>query len=397
MNEFRECPLVLRSPRWHTVNCVRPACHTLRPIIHSLSAKERSFAERKTTFNSLVSGQVLKFVFVLAAIVFGSQQVFADDLKDGELKPPIEFGTEYQAKDTLNIGKEASADAKKCLDGLKWPVEEFTVRCDKPPKRGDYLVRFPAPIKSGDALNDLVAMEWHIARDKKMQPMKAPAIVVVHESGSNMAVGRLFAKGLQMRGFHTFMIHLPHYGERRRGRRRPTEADLFTAIRQAVADVRRARDAVSVLPFVDASHIALQGTSLGGFVSATSASLDDGYDSVFLLLAGGELFDLIQNGKRDTAKVRQELEKAGLGGEKLRELVNRIEPTRIAHRLNPKSTWLYSGKFDTVVPLKNALALARSAKLDHMHHIHMNSDHYTGIVYLPFVISHIERQIRVAK
>jgi hypothetical protein len=32
MNEFRECPLVLRSPRWHTVNLIQPAGHTLRPI-----------------------------------------------------------------------------------------------------------------------------------------------------------------------------------------------------------------------------------------------------------------------------------------------------------------------------------------------------------------------------
>ena len=312
-------------------------------------------------------------------------------------KPSIKYGTEFSAKDTLDIGEEASPDAKKCLEGLTWPVTDFSVRCDAPPKRGDYLVRFPSAIKSGDAVNDLVSMEWHVARDKEQRPIKTPAIVVVHESGSSMTVGRLFAKGLQMRGFHTFMLHLPHYGERRRGKRRPAHADLFTAIRQGVADVRRARDAVAVLPNVDATHIALQGTSLGGFVSATSASLDDGYDTVFLLLAGGELFELIENGKRDTAKVREELAKAGLSGEKLKRLVQRIEPTRIAHRLDAKSTWLYSGKFDTVVPLKNALALGQAAKLDDMHHILMSADHYTGVVYLPFVISHIERKIRAAQ
>jgi pimeloyl-ACP methyl ester carboxylesterase len=338
------------------------------------------------------------FLLVVVGALFAHVGVFsAQDIQAGDAKLVVAYGTEYDAQDSLNVGQEPLADAKKCLKGLTWPAEKFAVRCDKPPKRGDYLVRFPAPIKSGEPINDLVAMEWHLARDKNNRPIKAPAIVVVHESGSNMAVGRLFAKGLQMRGFHTFMLHLPHYGERRKGRRRPTDGDLFIAIRQAVADVRRARDAVAVLPLVDASNISLQGTSLGGFVSATSASLDHGYDSVFLLLAGGDLFDLIQNGKRDTAKVRERLAKAGLQGDKLRELVNRIEPTRIAHRLNPQTTWLYSGKFDTVVPLKNALALGQAAKLDKMHHIQMNSDHYTGIVFIPFVISHIERQIRAAK
>lgn len=335
------------------------------------------------------------WVLMLASFLLSARVALAADPVETP-KLPVDVGTEFKAKDSLNIGEETSADAKNCLDGLTWPLSDFNVRCDVSNGHGDMLVRFPSPIVSGDVLNDLVAMEWHVARDKDKQPIKAPAVVVVHESGSNMAVGRVFAQGLQMRGFHTFMIQLPFYGERRQGRKRPENADLFTAIRQAVADVRRARDAVAVLPFVDASHIALQGTSLGGFVSATSASLDDGYQTVYLLLAGGELFDMIQTGERDTAKVRQELEKAGLVGDKLKELVNRIEPTRIAHRLKPQATWLYSGKHDNVVPLKNALALAKAAKLDQMHHIQMNADHYSGVVYLPFVISHIERQIRAA-
>ena len=138
-------------------------------------------------------------------------------------------------------------------------------------------------------------------------------------------------------------------------------------------------------------HTSPDGPSLGGFVSATAGSLDDGYDNVFLMLAGGELYDLIQNGKKDAAKVRERLEKAGLKGEELRKLTLVVEPTRIAHRLKPERTWLYSGIFDTVVPPKNALALANAASLTKTHHIQMTANHYTGIVYLPFVLSHIAR------
>ncbi len=118
-------------------------------------------------------------------------------------------------------------------------------------------------------------------------------------------------------------------------------------MRQAIADVRRARDAVASLPLVDDAHIALQGTSLGGCVSATSAALDHSYDSVFLTLAGGNIFDLIQNGKKDAAKVRQKLNQAGFSGEQLKAIVHPIEPNRIAHRLQPERTWLYSGTYDT--------------------------------------------------
>ena len=114
------------------------------------------------------------------------------------------------------------------------------------------------------------------------------------------------------------------------------------------------------------------------------------------MLAGGELYDLIQNGKKDAAKVREKLEQAGLTGEKLRELTLVVEPTRVAHRLNPERTWLYSGIFDTVVPMKNAVALADAAKLPKTHHIQMAANHYTGIVQMPFVLTHIAKHAREA-
>ena len=164
-------------------------------------------------------------------------------------------------------------------------------------------------------------------------------------------------------------------------------------MRQAIADVRRARDAVRVLPFVDGGHIALQGTSLGGFVSATSMGLDDAYDSVFLMLAGGDLYDLIQNGQRDTAKVREKLRKAGVTNEELKMMAYLIEPTRLAHRVDRSHVWLYSGKTDTVVPMKNANVLAEAIRLEKPHHILMNANHYSGIIYLPFVLGHISKQI----
>ena len=67
----------------------------------------------------------------------------------------------------------------------------------------------------GDAINDLVAMEWYAVLDDAGQPVKAPAMVVVHESGSGMTVGRMVASGLRDRGLHAFMMQLPFYGLRR--------------------------------------------------------------------------------------------------------------------------------------------------------------------------------------
>lgn len=308
---------------------------------------------------------------------------------------PISLANQvFAARDTLCPVDETSGDARRCLEGLVWPETDFKIRCGKSVKmRGDLLIRFPSPIASGDKTNDLVAMEWYIARNDSFKPVIAPAVVIVHESSSEMVIGRLFARGLRQLGLHTFLIHLPYYGERYSGQELSAAALLISAPRQAVADVRRARDAVAVLPFIDSKHVALQGTSLGGFVSATAACLDQSYDGVFLMLAGGDLYDVIQNGKKNATKVRAELKKAGLEGEKLKAVLWTVEPKRIAHRLDPSRTWLYSGISDTVVPMENALALANPAKLDDKHHVRLNANHYSGVVYLPFVLDHIAERV----
>ena len=263
----------------------------------------------------------------------------------------LTVGRQFPARDTLNPGKDDNEDAWECLTGLKWQPSQFTVSLEEgnAQQRFDRLVRFPSPSPLGDDVNDLVAMEWHVAYGDDGQPIKAPALVVVHESGSGMTVGRMLSKGLRAHGLHTFMLQMPGYGVRKsRGNEDVTR--LLPSLKQAISDVRRARDAVAALPFVDNDMIGVQGTSLGGFVTATVGGIDQGYDRVFILLAGGNLNEVIFQGARDAASVRQRLEEAGATREMIMEYTRQIEPLRLAHRIRPEVTWLYSGKFDDVVP-----------------------------------------------
>lgn len=62
---------------------------------------------------------------------------------------------------------------------------------------------------------------------------------------------------------------------------------MLDGLKQAVADVRRARDAAASLPLISGRVFGVQGTSLGGFVTSTAGGLDKGFDRVFILLAGG--------------------------------------------------------------------------------------------------------------
>jgi dienelactone hydrolase len=298
----------------------------------------------------------------------------------------IDLTSKFAAMDTLACENESSEDAKECLAKLSWPVAKFTVHLEAAePGSGDYLVRFPSARPIGNEKNDLVSMEWYAAHDSEKAICKAPAIVVVHESGSRMTVGRLVARGLSAKGLHAFLIHLPGYGARRVEELSKTER-LLPSLQQAIADVRRARDAVVALPVVDDSVVGVQGTSLGGFVTATVAGLDEGYDRVFILLAGGNLKEVILHGSEDAAKTRAKLTAAGITEKQIVELIRPIEPLRLAHRINPDKTWLYSGKFDNVVPPECSFALAKAAQLPEGHHIELDANHYSGIVYFPQIL-----------
>jgi dienelactone hydrolase len=306
----------------------------------------------------------------------------------------IRVGATFQAADSLSVDPpDAKSDARACLAGLCWTPGPFEVRIDEPWKEGELCVTFPSPRPLGHEANDTVAMEWYLARDEAGQPRRAPACVVVHESGRRMDVGRLIARGLNAHGIHTFLIHLPWYGRREPETGKPSMEMILPALSQGIADVRRARDAVAALPVVDAGRIAVQGTSLGGFVTATAAGLDHGFDRTFILLAGGDLAGIVKNGRKDAATFREALTAAGMTDERIAEVLGAIEPLRLAHRLAPGRTWLYSGLFDDVVPPEHSQRLAEAAGLSDDHHLRLHADHYSGMIYLPVVLAKISGQI----
>ncbi len=338
---------------------------------------------------ALPSGRLSKLLWLWISALMATSGVGALSAADGLPKP----GEIFPAKDTLNCDRDAREDAQNCLDGLRWSPGDFAVTCEMPREdQGDLLIRFPTPVPTGDGINDNVSMEWYVARDAERKPKSANCVIVVHESGRGMTVGRIFARGLNSQGLHTFLVHMPGYGVRRSAESDKPER-IITGMRQAIADVRRARDAAVTLPLVKSEVVGLQGTSLGGFITSTTAGLDNGFDRVFILLAGGNLHEVVLNGKRDAAQFRQRLESIGVRGDQIRELARPVEPMRVAHRLNPSTTWLYSGQYDDVVPPACSKALAKAANLPDGHHIEMAADHYSGILYLPAVIAQIRSRM----
>ncbi|WP_157605016.1 alpha/beta hydrolase family protein [Schlesneria paludicola] len=302
----------------------------------------------------------------------------------------------FQASDSLAPAKDVNEAATKSLAELAWKPASFEVTFEPSQTPFDpAIVRFPSPHSTGHAINDLVAMEWYAARNASDQVIDAPAVIVVHESGPRMEVGRLIARALHAQGLHAFMIHMPTYGLRRPKEFVPQLELVSEVMKQGIADARRARDAVAVLPHVDSRSISIQGTSMGGFVTATAAGLDRGFSTVHIMVSGGNLYELITNGQREAGKMREMLAQGGYTGEKLRDLLAPIEPLHLAHRYDRATTWLYTADRDQVVPPEHAEALRKAAGLDADHQMMLPADHYSGIIYVPIVVIEIAKKIRL--
>ena len=269
-----------------------------------------------------------------------------------------------------------AADESEVLRQINWQRQTFDATFDCWPDGGDVAFRFPSPLPLGHRAWDTVVVDWHIARGRLGNFKAGPAVLVLDIlQGGNLVSGYV-AKTLARHGIHGFVLHMPQNGRRRDGDR-PYDWSLFLpSLRQAAADARRCRDVIAGLPLVNGA-IGIQGTSLGGFVATLAGAIDNTFDRVFLALTGGDTYGVLTTGKADAARVRRHLLEAGFDDRTLRDVLWQMEPLRVAHRLDPRRTWLFSARFDRVVAGGYSRKLARAIGLDARHHRQLFGGHYT--------------------
>jgi dienelactone hydrolase len=245
-------------------------------------------------------------------------------------------------------------------------------------------LRFPSPIKTPDAENNIVHAEYFAPVG--VGP-KRPGVIVLHILGADFPLSRYMAARLADRGVAALFVKLPYYGERRpagEGQRlkRFLSADIertVSAMRQGVCDVRRAAAWLAARPDVDMKRIGVSGISLGGIVSALAAAVDPTIREGAFLLAGGDLASILWEMPEGAAYRKQWIE-SGRTKRDLMSLTAPFDPLTYANRLKGKRLMMIAGKIDEVVPPASTLLLWEAAGRPAIRWC--DCGHYSAVGYL---------------
>lgn len=254
-----------------------------------------------------------------------------------------------------------------------------------------YRLSYPSPVVTPVKQNNTIPADYYLPDGAGPDGAKRPAVVCLHILEGNFELVHVTCGALASRGIPAVMFKLPYYGERSLpGGRRALAADprrFVEALRQAVQDVRRTIDVLASRPEVDPERIGLTGISLGGILAATAAGEDPRVWRTALILAGGDLFEIIHHA-REARAISTLL--AGLPPAQRAELertLQRVDPLRAAPGLRGRAeqgrVLMINAGQDEVIPRqcteKLASALGMAERVVWLEGL----GHYTAMVALP--------------
>ena len=246
---------------------------------------------------------------------------------------------------------------------------------------------FPSPVVSPFANNNTVHADYY--RPVRDRGVRLPAVIVLDILQGNALVSGMVADTLARQGVAALALRMAYYGERRPPGtdRRKIESDpalLLDAMVQTATDIGRAAAWLRSRPEIDAGRVGLCGTSLGAFAGALTAGVYGTFPRVLLVLGGGDVADVIWNG-RETARARRRLESDGWTRERLADALAPIEPLAYAARVPRGSVLMVNGSRDDVVSPANAGKL-RDALGDPAIHWY-DAGHYTMAAFAPAILA----------
>jgi dienelactone hydrolase len=260
-------------------------------------------------------------------------------------EPKPETGTvKFSADDTANGVPERFR--------LQNHTFEFQLTLKYDLKHSDvevYTFTFPSPVTTKHESNNTVHCEFYRPKNAKNRP----AAVVLDILDGTQKVSRAEALWLAQHNIPALTVQMAYYGPRRgtsKERLLSTDVEKSVAnITQTVLDCRRAFAWLETRPEVDPNKLAILGTSLGSFVGGVVASAEPKVKTACLLLGGGGLVDSFSEHPKAGA-VFIALAVVGISKDRLKRLIDPVDPLTYAERLKDKRLLLIAASQDDVVP-----------------------------------------------
>lgn len=229
-------------------------------------------------------------------------------------------------------------------------------------------------------MNNTVEVRVIVPRDA-VRPV--PVVILLHYWGArNVSVEERIAKRLNAFGIASAILTLPYHMSRSPPgvlsgelAMKADTAHLRLVVTQAVWDVRRLIDWIEEQSELDASRIAVAGTSVGAVIGSLVYSVDERVGSAALLLPGGDLAHQIWTSSV-LVPIRLEFRRQGYTLERLREELASVEPLNYATPDLGNDVLIVAAKFDEVVPPEDARKLI--AAYGEPQSIWLDTGHYGG-------------------
>ena len=182
-------------------------------------------------------------------------------------------------------------------------------------------------------------------------PGPHPTVVVFPILAGSHTVSEMLAKTLVNRGFLVARLERP---KMELDTTEDTEEPV-KALRSALMDARRLLDILEWREDVDRSRIAAAGISVGGILACLLQGTDERVSAGIYIMPGGDVARILSDSTERPIRAFRDhvMEREGLDVEgfvqRMRPLLEDLDPLRYAGSIDPESVYLASSRFDRVI------------------------------------------------
>jgi len=239
---------------------------------------------------------------------------------------------------------------------------------------------FPSPVKSIHASNNTVHARYF--RPHGDGPFPAVILLEILQGGEELAEG--LGMYLAQNKIAALFVRMSYYGPRRppgeRIRLMSPDIDQTTEnVRQTIMDCRYATAWLGSRPEIDPEQLGICGTSMGSFLSALTGAMEPRLKKVALVLSGGSLVEVYYE-LPIAAPFRRINELLGGSKQKLKNVIDKIDPITYAGYLKGRDVLIIAAKNDSIVPPRAAQLLWEASGKQKI--LWIDSDHYTAALYI---------------